>query len=671
MRDASCNDLSIKQKLMRNVIKLQVIIIASFFFVLGFISFYFIMNNMKKMHIVRTEIIQTKVNSWFDERITEINSIATTLEYTKLAEIKDESDYTELDGYLTSMLDNAPDIVYDYYVGLSNKRSVFGTDWSPTPEEYDPTSRGWYKEAIETDETCVSAVYVDAETGRPVITFSKRIHDGDGNPIGVVSTDIFTDGIQEFAEDYLKDLHSMYAIILDRDDNIIAHKNKKYQPLVDKDGTEIFTNYKAAKLPKELLDSTNISKYKGKDYDGSSTIFFGSRLEGTRASVIVADTSMHYYSGLIAFSFTSIVLTIILIIVGYRNIKNKLYPLLDPLSALTSVAENMASCNLSYTSNYYNNDEIGQLCDAIENSNQSIKMYINDVAEKLEDISKGNLTTKVDIEYKGEFRELKDSINKITESLNKSMSDILVVANSVNDNAQIVSQEANALANGVLDVNNLIDEAKEQIIDVNEKFTENLDKTNDSIVLSSEAKASLDAGYKQLEELHQAMDMISDKSSAIADIIDVIQNIATQTNLLALNASIEAARAGEAGAGFAVVADSVRGLAEQTTEAIKNSSKLVNESLNAIEEGNTLVNQTVETMKSVVIQTDKVNDCISDISESIRLETIIVENLSDRIEQIKGFTTNTMNSSKECAEMSNELNEKADKMHEIINEFKL
>ena len=167
------------------------------------------------------------------------------------------------------------------------------------------------------------------------------------------------------------------------------------------------------------------------------------------------------------------------------------------------------------------------------------------------------------------------------------------------------------------------------------------------------------------------METISDKSNRIVEIINTIDLIASQTNLLALNASIEAARAGEAGRGFAVVADNVQQLAAQTAQAVSDSEGLIRESVGAVEEGRRIVNVAVEEMKSAVEKNEDVHTHIIRMTDSIREETSIVENVAESINGIDDFARKTESTSKDCVDMTKGLYDEVDTMHKIIGKFDL
>ena len=165
------------------------------------------------------------------------------------------------------------------------------------------------------------------------------------------------------------------------------------------------------------------------------------------------------------------------------------------------------------------------------------------------------------------------------------------------------------------------------------------------------------------------MDEIREKSVAISEIIEIIEDIASQTNLLALNASIEAARAGEAGRGFAVVADSVRTLAEQTGSAAARTTALIGESEDAVKRGNELVESTTEKMEHIVTITNDVNNMIQSISVCIDDENESVKNVKEAVYNMSSFTTNTQATSQECVALSTILNEQADNMQNAVKKF--
>ena len=184
--------------------------------------------------------------------------------------------------------------------------------------------------------------------------------------------------------------------------------------------------------------------------------------------------------------------------------------------------------------------------------------------------------------------------------------------------------------------------------DVHNSAVESKEMAHEGAKFAQETISEMNRIVENVNQSSAFMQTLEDQSHKIADIVNVIKEIADQTNLLALNAAIEAARAGEQGRGFAVVADEVRKLAERTKlstqdiasmiEAIRSGTMKAVESMShgtvMVNEGMTLVGSTGESMTHIHGGTDKVLAAIDDISTSLREQSCASNEIAKSVEGI-------------------------------------
>lgn len=592
---------------------------------------------------------------WFDAQIARVNLIARELAYEDYV----GSRYAESEAYLADCAQENL-AAYCYYFGLNDDRCVFSDGWQ-VPADYKATERDWYPDAFASpDEASVSAAYVDADTGRIVVTISKAIVQN-GTPIGVFAADFFVDELIEMTNALSSD--ASFAILVDRDGTVLTHKNAAFVPSADADGEMVATTYEQAGIPEALICPT------ARTNKTSGYMYTADYIPSAGVTVLVATSLMSYFGGLIAFYLISLILIISIFFATTKKVGRVLAKSLAPMENLIAVSRNMESGKLDYVSDYTSEDEIGSLCHAIERSNSAIKGYVADISGKLSGIASGDLTVSVSNMYAGDFAPLGESINDIADSTRKAMKVISDASESVYESAGNVKESASSLACEVQDVSNLISGINGQIDEIRNCFSESMSIVDEAGSLSGSAITHLDAGDRALRELVEAMDEITEKSKAISSIIDIINEISSQTNLLALNASIEAARAGEAGRGFAVVADSVRTLAEETSTAATRTTELIHQSNEAIAKGNGLVVTTSEQMKSIVHITDEVNGKIRGVASSIDAENQILQDVKNAVHDMNSFAAKTQETSEKCVALSNALSEQADQMQRAVKQF--
>ena len=163
--------------------------LLSLILVLGIVSFSFQLSLTNELQDTETHDIEQQISIWYAERMAELRFIRETIENYDMT--SDEK--FELQKYLAHMLSkNELNGIYDYYIGMEDKTCYFGGGWEPAPGEYDPTTRDWYKNSMNSEDVEISEAYVDADSGRVVITMSLPIH-VDGKVVGVLAADIFTD----------------------------------------------------------------------------------------------------------------------------------------------------------------------------------------------------------------------------------------------------------------------------------------------------------------------------------------------------------------------------------------------------------------------------------------------------------------------------------------------
>ena len=165
-----------------------------------------------------------------------------------------------------------------------------------------------------------------------------------------------------------------------------------------------------------------------------------------------------------------------------------------------------------------------------------------------------------------------------------------------------------------------------------------------------------------------AMDEMEVASKNIKEVIITIDNIAEQTNLLALNAAIEAARAGK---GFAVVAEEVRKLAEESSNAVKNTAELIEASIKSVEGGKYIADTTAQSLKEVVENTKNAIELVDNITRASEEQSVAIEQVNGGIDQIADVVQSNLAIAEESAAASEELSAQAETLESMISKFKL
>ena len=282
---------------------------------------------------------------------------------------------------------------------------------------------------------------------------------------------------------------------------------------------------------------------------------------------------------------------------------------------------------------------------------------LGDIAAVLKAFAEGDLTYRIERDYRGLYAEVKDSANRTAEKLTQVLGEVRAAADALTGAANQVSATAQSLSQSASEQASSVEETTSSIDMMSASITQNSD--NAKVTDSMAAKASREAteGGAAVAQTVSAMKQIAQK-------ISIVDDIAYQTNLLALNAAIEAARAGEHGKGFAVVAAEVRKLAERSQQAAREIGDLAGSSVATAEHAGKLLDAMVPSIQ-------KTSELVQEIAAASGEQSQSVTQIGGAMNQLSKATQQNASASEELAATSEELSGQAAQLQESVAFFAL
>jgi len=316
-------------------------------------------------------------------------------------------------------------------------------------------------------------------------------------------------------------------------------------------------------------------------------------------------------------------------------------------------------------------DEIGDLTRALLKTVQTWRDYIVDISASLAELDRGNLQSKMHMDYVGDFAPIKASFQHTIHTLNDTLQRLDTSAVQVANGSDQVASSAQSLAQGTTEQASAVEELAATINEIHGHVANNAENAKMASEQAMTTAAELEQGKEQMEQMTTAMNQINDSASEISKIIKTIEDIAFQTNILALNAAVEASRAGEAGKGFAVVAKEVRDLAEKSDTAAKATKDLIENSVQATSRGSKIVDEVSESLKKTLTLVTESNGAVEEFADAVQIEATAISQVSEALGQISNVVqTNTANS-EESAAVSAELYEQVNRLQTHTSRFRL
>ena len=358
--------------------------------------------------------------------------------------------------------------------------------------------------------------------------------------------------------------------------------------------------------------------------------------------------------------------------VSFVIVRRSVNKLTQPLESASERLKSLADGNLTDPVNIpKTQDELYELTNALQDTVSSLKIYITKITDSLVNISDGNLTDRMHGSFQGDFIKIKSTFNTILLSLIDTFANIRNAAEQVNNGANQVSNGAQALSQGATEQASAIQELSATIFDVSHQINNNAKSAKQAESIVGNTMANIISCNDDMNKMLGAMDEINVSSNEISKIIKVIDDIAFQTNILALNAAVEAARAGSAGKGFAVVADEVRSLAAKSAEAAKQTTALIEGSVETVDRGSKIAKQTAKSLGKIVNMSKDIDDIVKNISKASENQAESIQQINNGIDQISAVVQTNTATAEQSAAASEELSGQSLLLTNMIAKFRL
>ncbi|MBQ2824524.1 MAG: methyl-accepting chemotaxis protein [Oscillospiraceae bacterium] len=314
-------------------------------------------------------------------------------------------------------------------------------------------------------------------------------------------------------------------------------------------------------------------------------------------------------------------------------------------------------------------DESQLLGESMARTINELSEYITDIDTVLAGISNCNLTVESNVEYDGDFKEIKRSLNMITENLRTIIGDIQSASEQVHSGADMLASSAQQLAQNTAEEASTLEQINTMTADIEEHIDNTAENATKASTLLHGILENIRTGSATMSQMSTSMEEIKESSDEIQNIVSIIEDIAFQTNILALNAAVEAARAGEAGKGFAVVADEVRNLATKSSEAAKDTMDLVKKSVESVSRGNELTMVTDASLREITESIDHFSRLMDEINYASNEQAESIKQINIGISQITNAVQSNSATAEQCAASSEELKAQADILNEQVERF--
>ncbi|QPQ31453.1 methyl-accepting chemotaxis protein [Lysinibacillus sp. JNUCC 51] len=530
-------------------------------------------------------------------------------------------------------------------------------------KDYNVLERDWYKKATALKgEILITNPYIDAFTGEMVVTVARQLKDKSG----VIAVDLKLADIQKTASS-IQIGKNGYSSIFDETRKVISHP----------------TLEPGSELKESFLDKMYDSKSGTYEYvfDGDDRILFFTTNELTNWKITGTIYSKEIDKSASSILNHTLLVLIIAIVISTIVFYFVMKGIIKPIRSLKDSAVTISKGDLTEQVTITSHDEIGQLGQAFNDMQDSLRTLIQKIERNAEDVASS-------------AEELTANANQTsiaTEKVAISIQDVATSADTQTTSANKNAESLQELSKAILH----IAEISSTVTDLSQHATLQADEGGKAVQNTKDQMQSI---HLSVTDSNTKIQTLHERSKQITSILDVITSIADQTNLLALNAAIEAARAGEHGKGFAVVADEVRKLAEQSQESAQQIFELIHgiqleteqsvnimakvtedvqNGLHVSDEAITKFQVIKTSMDKITPRMEEVSSASEQMSASVQEVTAITEDLAfsaqgnaTASEDVAASTEEQLASMEEINASAQALAHMADELKQLISQFK-